>query len=90
LVGRKCVCGNKCFENVDVTPSGAKDKRYFTRCKQCGLVISTYGCGLHSQDRLVFSRLLSAVWQIPIKLYYAVLLAAGWNVVRAQDTEVRG
>lgn len=37
---RKCCCGGKVFEKVDVTPAGGQTKRYFTRCQHCGLVIS--------------------------------------------------
>lgn len=39
----KCPCGSKYFEDVDVTPVGASNRRYFTRCKRCGLVIAVYG-----------------------------------------------
>jgi hypothetical protein len=28
------------FEKVDITPVGMMDKKFFTRCPQCGLVIS--------------------------------------------------
>jgi len=43
MVINKCSCGSKHFEDVDVTPVGASNRRYFTRCKQCGLVIAVYG-----------------------------------------------
>jgi len=36
----KCYCGSTMFEKVDITPVGMMDKKYFTRCPQCGLVIS--------------------------------------------------
>lgn len=35
----KCRCGNTAFETVDITPVGMVDKRFFTRCSKCGLVI---------------------------------------------------
>lgn len=40
----KCSCGSSQFEDVDVTPVGVQDRRYFTRCKHCGLVIDVHGC----------------------------------------------
>ncbi|MBP2630764.1 MAG: hypothetical protein H6Q70_1392 [Firmicutes bacterium] len=43
IVINKCSCGSKHFEDVDVTPVGASNRRYFTRCKQCGLVIAVFG-----------------------------------------------
>lgn len=42
-----CCCGSTHFENIDVTPVGNIQKRYFTRCTKCGLVIATYGCESH-------------------------------------------
>lgn len=35
----KCRCGNTTFETVDITPVGMVDKRFFTRCSKCGLVV---------------------------------------------------
>lgn len=36
----KCYCGSTLFEKVDITPVGMIEKKFFTRCTQCGLVIS--------------------------------------------------
>lgn len=36
----KCRCGSTTFETVDITPAGMADKKVFTRCSQCGLVIT--------------------------------------------------
>ena len=44
MLRNKCSCGSNQFEDVDITPVGVTDKRYFTRCKQCGLVVAVYGC----------------------------------------------
>jgi hypothetical protein len=35
----ECRCGSTTFETVDITPVGVVDKRYFTRCSKCGLVV---------------------------------------------------
>jgi hypothetical protein len=35
-----CRCGSATFETVDITPFGMVDKKYFTRCSKCGLVIA--------------------------------------------------
>lgn len=35
----KCRCGSTAFETVNITPVGIVDKREFTRCSICGLVI---------------------------------------------------
>ncbi|GMA98353.1 hypothetical protein [Pelosinus sp. IPA-1] len=35
----KCRCGSTIFETVDITPFGMEDKRFFTRCSKCGLVV---------------------------------------------------
>jgi hypothetical protein len=35
----KCRCGNSIFETVDITPVGMVEKKTFTRCSKCGLVI---------------------------------------------------
>lgn len=45
---KKCSCGSHSFEDVDVTPGGYREKRYFTRCKRCGLVVATVGCSYSS------------------------------------------
>lgn len=39
----KCCCENRIFENVDITPAGSPQRKYFTRCTNCGLVVATYG-----------------------------------------------
>ena len=36
----KCRCGSFVFETVDITPVGMVDRRFFTRCSKCGLVIA--------------------------------------------------
>lgn len=36
----KCRCGNTTFETVDVTPVGVVDRKEFTRCSKCGLVVT--------------------------------------------------
>ena len=38
----KCQCGGSAFENVDITSAGSPQKRYFTRCRKCGLVVRSY------------------------------------------------
>jgi hypothetical protein len=35
-----CRCGSTKFEKVDITPVGMVDKKFFTRCSKCGLVIA--------------------------------------------------
>lgn len=35
----KCRCGGQSFEDIDITPPGVSEKRYFTRCQACGLVV---------------------------------------------------
>lgn len=44
MTKNRCCCKNKHFENVDVTSSGSTQKKYFTRCTKCGLVVAVYGC----------------------------------------------
>lgn len=44
LAKEKCKCGSNVFEKVDVTPPGNKKKRYFMRCKKCGLVVFAHRC----------------------------------------------
>jgi len=39
----KCSCGSKQYEEVDITPAGVQEKRSFTRCKRCGLVVAGQG-----------------------------------------------
>lgn len=41
----KCQCGSSVFENVDITSASSPHKRYFTRCRKCGLVIRGYQSG---------------------------------------------
>ncbi|MDT8902398.1 hypothetical protein [Anaeroselena agilis] len=53
----RCRCGSKAFEEVDATPAGTEKERHFTRCKQCGLVISTYRCGNVSKPATGWARL---------------------------------
>lgn len=50
LTENECLCGSKCFEDIDVTPEGIEQRRYFTRCVKCGLVISTHGCGTNPES----------------------------------------
>ena len=39
----KCQCGSLRFENVDITPVNTPEKkRYFIRCRKCGLVVRSY------------------------------------------------
>ncbi|SDD39556.1 hypothetical protein SPACI_028340 [Sporomusa acidovorans DSM 3132] len=66
----RCSCGSKFFENVDVTPAGVKEKRYFTRCKQCGLVIAAHGCRARRQEHLVLSYVLHNIGWLPGKVYH--------------------
>lgn len=47
---KKCSCGSQYFEDIDVTPGGYQEKRYFTRCKQCGLVVAAVGCSYSRHD----------------------------------------
>lgn len=37
---KKCRCGGKLFETIDITPCGMTEKQYFTRCVKCGLVVA--------------------------------------------------
>lgn len=41
----KCRCGSLVFENVDITSANSSEKRYFTRCRKCGLVVRSYQGG---------------------------------------------
>ena len=45
MVMNRCSCGSKYFEDIDVTPVGITKKRYFTRCKICGLIVAVHGGG---------------------------------------------
>lgn len=64
----KCSCGSKYFEDVDVTPVGASNRRYFTRCKQCGLVIAVYGGDQKETYYDRASNLLSKIGKV-LKMY---------------------
>lgn len=37
---RTCRCRNPKEEMVDITPVGWRNKRYFKRCRRCGVVLS--------------------------------------------------
>ncbi|MBP2664484.1 MAG: hypothetical protein H6Q71_2432 [Firmicutes bacterium] len=87
MTEKNCSCGSKVFENINVTPDGIKQERYFTRCVQCGLVIATHGCESQGQCQLIVSKLLNVVCWMPAKLYHAVSLISGWS--RRPDTEQR-
>lgn len=40
----RCRCGGNKYETVDITPVGLADKRCFTRCSRCGLVVAVSNC----------------------------------------------
>ncbi len=48
---KQCSCGSTSFENVDVTPIDGAEKKYFTRCRQCGLITAVYGCGIQRKSQ---------------------------------------
>lgn len=66
----KCSCGSKHFEDVDITPVGVSNKRYFTRCKQCGLVIAVYGGDQKETYSDQESNLLSGIGKKIKNLFY--------------------
>lgn len=84
----KCSCGSNCFEDVDVTPVGINEKRYFTRCTKCGLVVFTQGCSLRNKKQAGFSKLLNALSQMPARIFRDLPVGSSWHGM--EDTKVRG